>query len=272
MLQAHSFLWHYLWVAPDLLLFALGVLLWRRGLQREVPAFLVYALLSSSAQLVAYGADVIPSVSAETFWGIESVRLAIDSLLKFVVIGEVFSRGLRSYPAIAKVGTYSIRAMGVVLVFGAAIIAAISKGDGAPLVISAPHRLELCAFVVEFGLIIFIFGFLAHFRLPSDPLSFGLLLGFGISACVHLAIWAVVNNVTTTAHQQNLMDFAKMAVFHTTVVMWYYFALFARKPVFLAGSQPSDSSGGIGEPALIFTQEQETLQRWNRELERLIQK
>ena len=63
MLQAHSFLWHYLWVAPNILLLVLAVLLWRRKLHKQFPIFLTFAVVSSIEQLTVYAADVLPSVS-----------------------------------------------------------------------------------------------------------------------------------------------------------------------------------------------------------------
>ena len=39
MLQAHSLLWHYLWVAPNLLLLLLALRMWRRHLHKQHPVF-----------------------------------------------------------------------------------------------------------------------------------------------------------------------------------------------------------------------------------------
>src|SRR6476469_2723876 len=104
MLQAHSFLWHYLWVAPNLFLVLLGFFMWKRGLGRALPAFLAFAVLSATGDLAAYLADIIPSVSPENFWRVFWAGLVIESLLKFLVIGEVFSRVFAPYPSIARLG------------------------------------------------------------------------------------------------------------------------------------------------------------------------
>ena len=68
MLQAHSILWHYLWVAPNLILLALAFLVWKRRLSKELRTFLAFAILSAIGQLAVYVADIVPSVSAENFW------------------------------------------------------------------------------------------------------------------------------------------------------------------------------------------------------------
>src|SRR5579871_1768091 len=153
MLQAHSFLWNYLWVAPDALLLILGILLYRRGLVRQVPSFAIYAVLSSVGGLALYAADIIPSVSAVTFWRVDIVTLCLESVLKFVAIGEVFSRVFNPYPSISRLGKYSVSAMGALLVFCAAYVAAISERDSTQSLISGPHQIVLSVFIVECGLV-----------------------------------------------------------------------------------------------------------------------
>ena len=60
MLRAHSLLWYYLWVAPDLILLMLAVLIWRRRLYKRFPVFLVYAVVIAVEQLTLCVADVLP--------------------------------------------------------------------------------------------------------------------------------------------------------------------------------------------------------------------
>src|SRR5215469_7344233 len=130
MLQAHSLLWNYLWVAPNLLVFALGITLSRkREFRRLFPGFVGFAILCSLGDLAAFAADVIPSVTAETFWRVYWVGLLIEGPLKFLVIGEVFSRVFSPYPSIARLGKLLVSGFGALLVLLAAVIAGFAKGD-----------------------------------------------------------------------------------------------------------------------------------------------
>jgi hypothetical protein len=63
MLQAHSFLWNYLWVAPNIFLLVLGLIIWKRGFSRQFPAFFAFAILSAAGGLAVFLADILPSVS-----------------------------------------------------------------------------------------------------------------------------------------------------------------------------------------------------------------
>src|SRR5215467_3081338 len=184
MLQAHSLLWNYLWVAPNLFFGALGFLMWKRGLARQVPAFLAFAILGSFGDLVVFGADLAPFVSAPNFWRVEWANLLLESLLKFFVLGEVLSKLLIPYSSISRLGRTLVTGFGAVLVLLAGVVAGFAHGDNPFRLISGFHLLEQTVFVIQLGLIVFLLLFAAYFHLSWDRLSFGILLGFGISACV----------------------------------------------------------------------------------------
>ncbi|MBZ5685657.1 MAG: hypothetical protein LAP86_11540 [Acidobacteriia bacterium] len=255
MLQAHSFLWNYLWVAPNLLLLAVGFLIWKRGISREVPAFLAFTILGALGDLAVFGADVAPFISAENYWRIEWARLLIESLLKFLVIGEIFSRVFTRYPSISRVSRIAVSVFGAVLVLMAGLIAGFAHGDSTRLLISGDHLLEQTVFVIESGLILFLFLFAAYFRLSWDRLSFGILLGFGISSCVHLSAWAIIANASPSERARTLFAFLNMGTYHLCVLMWLYYVLVPQKVVRKS----------------VVPLPENNLAVWNRELERLLQ-
>jgi hypothetical protein len=237
------------------LLLALGLLLWRRGFRRLFPAFVAFAILSALGELTTFLADIIPSVTALTFWRVVWTSLLVESLLKFLVIGEVFSRVFAPYPSIGRPGKILVSAFGAALVLLSGMVAAFARGDSAVRLISGAHLLEQTVFLIESGLILLLFLFAAYFRLSWDRLSFGILLGLGISACEHLAAWAVVANAAPSSRGRTFIDFANMATNHICVLIWCYYLLIPQKP---SGKPPA-------EPP------KNDLDVWNRELERLLQ-
>ncbi len=255
MLQAHSFLWNYLWVAPNLFLLALGALIIRRGLSRQVPAFLAFAIFGALGDLVVFGADVAPFISAENFWRVDWANLLLESFLKFLVIGEVFSRVFSPYPSISRVGRVLVSGFGAALVLFAGLIAGFAHSDSTMRLISGAHLLEQTVFVIESGLIVFLFLFAAYFHLSWDRLSFGILIGLGISACQHLAAWAVIANANPSPHARTLFDFLDMGTYHLCVLIWFYYLLVPQK---------------VGIKSVVPLPEN-NLAVWNRELERLLQ-
>jgi hypothetical protein len=81
------------------------------------------------------------------------------------------------------------------------------------------------------------------------------LLGLGISACAHLATWAVIANASPSERIRTLLAFVNMATYHFAVLIWFYYLL---KP----GKVAAKSAIALPENNLAL---------WNRELERLLQ-
>jgi hypothetical protein len=255
MLQAHSLLWDYLWVGPNLLFLAVGLLIWKRGLAAQIPAFLAFAILGSLGDLAVFFADIAPFVSPQDFWRVEWVNLLLESVLKFLVIGEVLSKLLTPYPSIGRLGRNLVSGIGGVLVLLAGMIAGFARTDNPYRLISGFHVLEQTIFVIELGLIVFLFLFAAYFHLSWDRLSFGILLGLSISACEHLATWAVIANASPSEHTRTLFGFLGMATYHLCVLVWLYYVLTPERVVTKS----------------VVPLPENNLAVWNRELERLLQ-
>jgi len=254
MLQAHSLLWHYLWVGPNIYLLVLAALLWRRGIKKTHPALLLFCVVASVSQLVLYAADILPWVSNEAFWHVLWTEFSIESIIKFILIGEVFVHIFSPYSSIASLGKTFIRVIGVLFAMGGAVAAAITPGPNQHFLVSGPHLLEQTIYLIECGLIFSILGFAAYFRLNSDRMSLGICLGLGISACVHLGTWAFsAHNIPKETSV--LLDFLNMTAYNIAVLIWFYYCLVPSKvPV---------RSAAVALP-------ENGLEVWNRELERLI--
>jgi hypothetical protein len=253
MLQPHSLLWHYLWVAPCVLLAFLALVMWRRGLHREFPAFFCYVIFEPVGVGILYVTDVSPSVSATVYWRSSFAFLVAEAFIKFVVIGEVFTHLLRRYPSLGRMAKVLISGVGIVLVFTATIIAAFANPTTF-WIISATHILGRSVSVVQCGLILFLFLFAAHFHLSWERPVFGITLGFGISASVFLAHWALVAD-WLLGQKSYILDFLNMTTYHVCVLIWFYYLLVPQKS-FTTPTAPLP---------------EHNLDIWNRELERLLQ-
>ena len=255
MLQAHSSLWNYLYIAPNLVFLVVGLLVCKRGFARQFPAFLAFAIIGGLGNLAVFGADIAPFVSAPTYWRISWAVLLLEALLKFLVIAEILSKLLLPYQSVSRLGRTLVNGCGAVLVLLAGLVAGFAHGDKAMRLISGYHVVEQTVFVVELGLVVFLFLFAAYFHLSWDRLSFGILLGLGISACERLATWAVIANASPSGHSRTLLDFLGMATFHLCVLIWFYYVLVPQK---------------VGMKSEVPLPEN-NLAVWNRELERLLQ-
>lgn len=254
MFQPHSPLWHYLWVAPCVFLFALAVSMWRRGLHKVFPVFFTYALFEAVGGGIIYAIDVTPSLFSDTtYWRSYFFFLAVEVFIKFAVIGEVFAHLLRGYRPLGKLAKLLVSGIGAALVLTATVIAAYANPTLSALV-SATRIMGRSVSVVQCGLILFLFVFAAHFHLRWERAAFGITVGYGIVASVYVAHWALMTD-WLFGQKSYLLDFFTMATYHLCVLIWCYYLLVPQK-------KPTTSAVSLPENNLAL---------WNRELERLLQ-
>jgi hypothetical protein len=255
MLQAHSLLWHYLWVAPNILLLVFGFVLKKRGFIKQFPVFVAFACFSAVGELTVYCADVIPSIGPWTYWRVEWASLLVTGLLKFVLVSEIFALVFGPYASVAKLGKVLIRAIGVALVFTAAVLAAYASPNSRFGIISGSNLLSQAIYLIESGLLVFIFFFAFYFRLTWQRALFGIALGLSLSSCIHLATFALIASGGVLERERLLFTFLNMTTYHLCVLIWMYFLLVPSK--------------AATKPAVPLPEH--NLEVWNRELERLLQ-
>jgi len=253
MFQPHSLLWHYLWVAPNLLLAVLAVILWRRGLHRKFRSFFLYACFEALQWAVLYPIDLIPSIPATAYWRVYWLVVLVESVLVFLLISDIFANVFGSYPALANLGRHLIRWGGSFLLIAATAIAAYAPIDNRFWPIPASHILQEAMYVVVSGLILLLFAWAAYFRISWDRRCFGIALGLGISACIHLATWAVMAN-GGLADKRHMLDMVNLSGSHLAVLIWFYYLLVPQSVV--------------AKSAVLLPEN--NLAVWNRELERLL--
>jgi hypothetical protein len=236
------------------MLACLGIFSWLQGLREKFPAFILFAFFSSAVQATLYVADITPWITAENFWRIFWGGLLIDGLLKIILIGEIFGNIFGSYPSVVHLGKTLISIVGATLLLSAVLGAAYAQKDNYHWLISGAHLLEQTIYLVECGLILFIFLFARYFKLSWGRASLGIALGLAVSACVHLGTWAVAAN-GGLLDKRYLLDFLNMATYHLCVLIWCYYLLVPQKEATKSAVPLPDNNLAI----------------WNRELERLLQ-
>jgi hypothetical protein len=255
MLQSHSLLWHYLWLGPHVLQALFAVLLCRRGLHKAFPVFFAYTIFEAIEEFTLYGMDILPSVGLKTWWLTFCAGLIIEGVFMFAVIRELFSRLVLSRPAIAKVGSRLMSGTGAVLVLLAIVAAAYAPMDHPQYVWTyRAHILLQSLYIVEGGLVLFLFLFVAHNKLTWSRRDFGVALGFGVLFCEHMATYSVMATGALPYSRYYLLDFLNMATYHVSVVIWFYYFLVPHK---------SATTSAVPLP-------ENNLAIWNRELERLL--
>jgi len=281
-------LWHYLDAAPCILLLLLAVIIYRRSLRREFPIFLTFAIVQGATMLALYVLNVtLPPSQATFWWKLNFVRLLIEVVLKFALIGEILSQLLKPFPALSKLGTLMIRVVGPALVLTATWIVALSRPSEFAPVIANSLRLDLADYVIQCGMLLCILLFAAYFHLAWGRLASGIAIGLGLAGSVQLGTWAIRSNLAVSFHQRTLLDFVNMGVYHVSVLIWFYYVLTSRETAPMDQSRGDDDryndrdpserdsvQPGSGEPGLSGEDERrdDLVGVWNRELERLLKR
>jgi hypothetical protein len=177
----------------------------------------------------------------------------IEGLVKFAVIGELLRRLLQSRPGLGETGNRLFRCAGVGLALLATLAAVNTNPHNPHWLIGGALLLLQSLYIVQCGLILFVYLFAAYFKLTWERLTSGIALGFAIIFCERLASRAIEVSAALPSNTAYL-DFVNMATYHVCVLIWFYYILVPQRVV-------TTSTVPLPENNLAV---------WNRELERLL--
>jgi len=253
MFQRHSFLWHYLWVAPDLLFGVLAIILWKKGWHKKLRGFFFYAGFQAIQCAVLFPLDHVEGISGRTYWRVYLASELLEAVVVFVLISDLFADVFGSYAALARVGKLLIRWAGGLLVIVATVVTAFAPIDRRFWTYGAVNVVQEAMYIIVSGLMLLLFASAAYFSLAWKRTTFGIALGLGITGCVHLATWGLGANGLFKG--STFLDMVDMATTHVVVLMWFYYLLVPARVVARTEGAPLDNNLAV----------------WNRELERLLQ-
>lgn len=246
-----QFSWYYLWIAPHALLIAVVVLMVRRRLFREFPAFLVYSIFEVLQFCLLFALLHLPSVSGGQYYDVFLFGVAISAALRFGVIHEIFENVFRNYSAIDQLRKVLFRWATVVLLLVAVGTATFAPGENSRL-IAAIYAIGRAVSIVQCGLIFFLFLFTRYFGLTWRNYVFGVALGLGIFASVDLATSAIKTQLGPNPAAE-VLTMVSMATYHCSVLIWLVYLLAPARERSRVNELPSND-----------------LQQWNNELQRLL--
>jgi len=245
----HSFLWHYLWIAPHALQFVIAIIMVRRRKVREYPVFFAYTVFQIVEGGTLFILDHVAAVSPDQYWLVHKVGQVFDAVLRFAIIFEIFSGVFGNYPGLKQLTRILFRGATVFLLFAAIAVAARAPDDGTLAILSRVHLLNLSVDVMQSGLLLLLVGFASYFGLSWRSSAYGFAIGLGIFACVDLA----TETVRIWSRPAAYFDFVTMATYHCCVVIWLVYLLAPQRVPRTAKELPENN-----------------LDQWNAELQRLL--
>lgn len=248
----HSFWWHYLWIAPHVLQLVIAVTMIRRRLLHEFSMFLAYTIFQSVQSAILLVLDHSSAISATQYWNTAWVGLLITIMLRFAVIHEIFTCVFLNYPALRELSRLLLRWTTVVLVLTAVAVTAGTPRE-TPFLLSEVHLVNRAVELIQSGLLVVLFLFCTYFRLSFRSYAYGIAMGLGIYASLHLATAALRVWIGTPVAGGYVLDFVTMATYHGCVLIWLVYLL---------------APETAGRPVQALPDN--NLEQWNTEMQRLL--
>lgn len=251
-MSPHSFLWHYLWLAPHALQAILAIVMVRRRLWREFPMFFAYTVFEVIQGAGLFVLDHHEGISGEQYWRAAWMGLGVSISLRFLVIREIFFHVFRSYPGLTQLSRLVLQWGSVLLLLIAVAVAAYAPGDTSPPILAGINVVGRAVGLVQLGLLVFLFLFASYFGLSWKSFVFGIAAGMGIFASVDLAT-AALRIAAGPGDGSYVLSLVTMATYHCCVLIWLVYLMVPETAQRTVKELPS-----------------ENLEEWNAALQRLL--
>jgi len=208
-----------LWGVQPILQSVVAAIFWRRKLHRQFPAFFWFLL----AQVTNF-AVIFPlwlTGNGNLYFWFFWLGEAVNAVLGFKVIHEIFLDVFRPYHTLKDLGTLLFKWAGVVLLLLSVVVAFSNSLDRDPLVHALTTLLRSVG-VVQLGLILFLLLFSRFLGVSRRQVSFGIALGFGLFAGVELLMLALNSGGFVAQDSLNLID---MATWNMAILIWFGYSL-----------------------------------------------
>lgn len=248
----HSFLWHYLWLAPYALQVFIVLTMVRRKLVHEFPVFLTYTVFEMIQGGTLFALDHMPSVSAPQYWEAYWASLVLSITLRFALIHEIFCHVFHDYAALQELVRLLFRWAAALLLLVAVVVSAYAPPTEGYRFLTGVYVVNRAVDLIQTGLLVFLFLFSSYFKLSWRSYPYGIALGLGIFSSVDLATSAIRASVGPALGNYQF-DFITMATYHCCVLVWLVYLLAPESSYRAVQGLPDDN-----------------LKRWNSELERLL--
>jgi len=212
-----------LWICQPALQAVVAVVMFRRRLQKDFPLFFTYNLAQIAIFAVNFPIYRWGSHTAyfDVFW----LTSALNLVLQFKIIHEVFLDAFRPYHALQDLGTALFKWAALIMVLVSVVLISISPSWNDPLVktVMVAHR---CVRVIQCGMVLFLLAFCKHVGFSWRRQGFGVALGFGIYAGTELLSNALYSGDHISTDMMNVIN---LTTFNLCVGLWLTYALVNRR-------------------------------------------
>jgi len=216
-LHSHSLVL-YFWCAQPILHSAVAVIFWRRKLYKQFPAFFLFLLAQVTSFAILFPLSLLGNYNL--YFGFFWLGEAVNAVLGFKVIHEIFLAVFRPYHTLKDLGTLLFKWAGVVMLLVSVVVAFSNSFDRNP-VWHAVSTMQRSVRIVQLGLILFLLLFSRFLGVSWKQVSFGISLGFGLFAGVDLMLLALHSGRFVSFTNLNLVD---TLAYNIAVLVWFAYS------------------------------------------------
>jgi MFS family permease len=204
---------------------AVAVVAFRRRLHKDFPVFFAYILVQIALFAVEFPVYHYSSSSTYfyTFWS----GAALNVIIAFKIIHEIFLDIFRPYPALRDLGTALFKWAALIMVLVSVVVISVSPGWDDPLQ-QTIEVVQRCVRVVQCGMVLFLLAFCKNLGVSWRRLSFGIACGFGLFAGTELFTTALYSGLHIRGTMMNLID---MGAYNVGMVLWLLYSVLNRREV-----------------------------------------
>jgi hypothetical protein len=214
-----------LWVVQPVLLGVLATAMYRRKLHKDFPffyAFIVFQILIFLVEFPVYEMSLYRAYFC-AFW----LTTALNLILEFKIIHEVFLDVFRPYHALKDLGTALFKWAALIMVLVSAVFISTNTSWSDPVGRNI-LVLQRCVQVIQCGMVLFLLAFCRPLGVSWRRQSFGVAVGFGVWAGSELISYALYFG----GHLSNdALNIISMTAFNICVMSWTVYSVLNRREV-----------------------------------------
>jgi hypothetical protein len=177
-----------LWVIQPIIQTVIATVMYRRKLHKEFPALFTYIVAQIPIFCVQFPVYIYGG--STIYWDVYWVSAALNLVLAFRIIHEIFLDVFKPYHALKDLGTALFKWAAIIMVLVSVVLISVNPSWEDPLSTSI-LVVQRCVQVVQCGLVIFLLAFCGNLGVNWRRLSFGMALGFGLISASELLTTAL---------------------------------------------------------------------------------
>jgi hypothetical protein len=214
-----------LWVMQPIIQAVIATIFYRRKLHQEFPAFFFYIVAQIPIFCVVLPVYFYEGSVSSHYFVVYWSAAALDLVLAFRIIHELFIDLFKPYHALKDLGTALFKWAAIIMVLVSVVVIAVSPNGENPLT-SSILVVQRCVRIVQCGLVIFLLAFCRSLGVNWRRLSFGIALGFGLLSGSELLTTALYSGGRIHAPVVNVISTTS---YELAMLVWIFYSLVNRR-------------------------------------------